>query len=419
MKRALISQTLHEWKENIWLIIELLIVAVIIWGLTLFVVNSYDFSHRPKAFDITGVFAGNIEIRTSPEEGGVDFGEETQATNAADLQALLDDFSRLPMVEAAGLGANALPYQFNYWGSGLTFKEWGDSIQIPVNVRNMTPGMARVLQLKSETGMTPDALADVLKNDSYLYSRSLNYDMQRSDFMTFTRLTPGGYLEGRRIGALIPPFVRNEYELFTDGTLIKPYQENTLDIIELQDFAVRVKPGMEKDFADFIAAHQEFLSRRNVTVHNLHPLTMSREMTTWNARNQQRVYIAGGLLLLFIVFIGLLGTFWSRVHVRTPEIAVRKVFGASNTDIFRRLLSEAMLLLSVSVLLAAAIVVPLLPKLSASLFRSQTYLPGWQWLMVLSTIITLLLMAMMIVVGVAIPAYRAMHIQPALALKEE
>jgi ABC-type antimicrobial peptide transport system permease subunit len=71
------------------------------------------------------------------------------------------------------------------------------------------------------------------------------------------------------------------------------------------------------------------------------------------------------------------------------------------------------------VLLAAAIVVPLLPKLSASLFRSQTYLPGWQWLMVLSTIITLLLMAMMIVVGVAIPAYRAMHIQPALALKEE
>ncbi len=70
MKRALISQTLHEWKENIWLIIELLIVAVIIWGLTLFVVNSYDFSHRPKAFDITGVFAGNIEIRTSPEEGG-------------------------------------------------------------------------------------------------------------------------------------------------------------------------------------------------------------------------------------------------------------------------------------------------------------------------------------------------------------
>lgn len=55
MKRNLLTQIKNEWRDNLWLVIELAIVAVAIWALSF---TLYD-TLRPK-FDDKGYDIDNV-----------------------------------------------------------------------------------------------------------------------------------------------------------------------------------------------------------------------------------------------------------------------------------------------------------------------------------------------------------------------
>jgi putative ABC transport system permease protein len=115
------------------------------------------------------------------------------------------------------------------------------------------------------------------------------------------------------------------------------------------------------------------------------------------------------------VFLGFLGSFWFRTQQRVPEIALRKVNGATQWQIFSRLISEGFLML----LIAAVIFTPIyfsvifssIPDIIMK-FDSQT--PNF-----IAYFVTLLILAVMIVAGIWFPARKAMKVEPANALKEQ
>ena len=132
--------------------------------------------------------------------------------------------------------------------------------------------------------------------------------------------------------------------------------------------------------------------------------------------NKERNYYAGMGFLLLNIFLGLLGTFWFRTQQRVSEIAIRKVNGATSTDIFRRLISEGLLLL------VGATIPATLIDIGLSWYGyNQWFDDGYMgWVRTPATIlISFALMALMIVLGILIPARRAMKIKPAVALKDE
>lgn len=125
-----------------------------------------------------------------------------------------------------------------------------------------------------------------------------------------------------------------------------------------------------------------------------------------------RLLIGISVFFLLTIFLGLLGSFWFRVQQRTSEIAIRKTFGASNRDLFRRIMAEGMLLLIGGIIIASACIWSMEGRIAEK--------TGWTWHLFLTVeAITAVVMAIGIILSLWYPAWRAMKIEPAIAVKEE
>ena len=120
--------------------------------------------------------------------------------------------------------------------------------------------------------------------------------------------------------------------------------------------------------------------------------------------------------MLLNIFLGLLGTFWFRTQQRRSEIALHKAHGATDRAIFSRLLSEGLLLLAV-VTPIALVIDWNLAHMELNSWRNNTTLE-WDRLL-LCAAISFVLIALMIAIGIGIPARKAMKVQPAEALHDD
>ena len=122
------------------------------------------------------------------------------------------------------------------------------------------------------------------------------------------------------------------------------------------------------------------------------------------------------VFLLVNIFLGLLGTFWFRTQQRKSEIALHKAHGATNGMVFTRLLSEGWLLLLIITPIALIIDFNL-AHAELNSWRNGTTLE-WDRLLICGGI-SFALMALMIAIGIGIPARKGMKIHPAEALHNE
>ena len=346
--------------------IELLIVAVVIWTLSLFIIRTIRNYNYPRGFDEEGVYYADV---LHSDTDGNDWlkrfrsgecSEEEIDRHLQDQKALLEQIRALSMVESAAFGGNAMPYNYNFYGNDIQLiSNKNDTIQVFCNERFMTPECAKVLRLHSVNGLTTDQLADVLRNNQLIVGQSamtindgLNLKEQAGRPVISSR-----YENDFTIGAVIDGIQRNRYEIFIPATVIYPVTEGSAEILWHNTLLLRLRPGTEKEFERTIEENPALLRYRDAYIDSMQSLASDGVARHWRSDVRQRTIIAGVLLLLFIVFLGLLGTFWFRVYVRTSEIAVRKSFGATDADILRRFLSEAMLLLSTAFIPAVAIVI--------------------------------------------------------------
>ena len=307
MKRALFSQIKNEWKENLWLVIELLIVALVIWGLAVFVIRTIRDVNYPKGFDETGVYYGNMQIFDADGNQIYGFGygdtsEEQMAEGIASKQALLDRIRRMPMVEYAAYGNNALPYNYTFIGNGLEDIVDGDTVTYTVNLRRMTPDGAKVLGLYSPDGKDAGDLAAVLERGEALLGYSPMTELASIDLEHFVGHEPLTETFYPRIGATFQGIRRTQYEIQMPATMVIPMSENSVDILNGNNLMLKVKPGMERDFELALEKDPSILSYKNVHLDGVHPLLDDKLRLQWNYDVSQRTYFAGALLLLFIVF---------------------------------------------------------------------------------------------------------------------
>jgi putative ABC transport system permease protein len=122
------------------------------------------------------------------------------------------------------------------------------------------------------------------------------------------------------------------------------------------------------------------------------------------------------VFLLVAVFLGFLGSFWFRTQQRVPEIALRKVNGATQWQIFRRLISEGLIMLLISTIIFTPIYFYLVNVVGASI---ENFIFDNNSVNFVAYVITLLILAAMIIAGIWFPARKAMKVEPANALKEQ
>ena len=333
-----------------------------------------------------------------------------------DVKELIKRLNLRPDVEAAGMGQNSHPYNMSM--SGITVQIDSMLNDGYIYRRYVTPDFIRVFRYQGARGETPEQLAEMLEentflasDDVFLYShdKKLTEYVGRNDFHLF-----GDTAKNYKLAASLVPIRFDDFaEPCNSRSMIA-----LLDWIDSYlELCLRVYPDQDVDFIEKILQDSEKQYRiGNVYISGINSFKDIRRTFQQGKMNSLRDYLFGIAFLLLNVFIGLLGTFWFRTQCRRGEIALMKSLGATKSDIFIRQISEALLLLCFSTI-PAVIIDFNIANAELIEFYNQTTLEAGRF--IITVCISFALIALMMLIGIWIPARRAMKIQPAEALHNE
>lgn len=416
MNKKLFTQIKNEWLTNLWLGIELLLVSVVMWWVidNLYCIGAVYF--EPHGFNTDHCYL--IEMGKLSDKSP-DYVPRTNNEQSEDIHELANRLRHRPEIEAVSLSINSYPY--NGSNSTITMQLEGDTLEASnwIIRRVVDPDFVKVFRYEGANGETPEQLAEILRRAEIIVSDNLFTS-------TYKRPMPMTDYVGRRIhlnndttrsyplGASIKVVRYGDFQSANNSRSLM-FGHSSWD--NDSELCVRVRADQDVDFIERLKADSENQFRiGNIYISNIRSFKDLRRNFQQYQYNGVRDAITTMVFLLVNIFLGLLGTFWFRTQQRRCEIALHKAHGATNPMVFTRLLSEGWLLLLVITPLALLIDFNIAyAELNA--WHNGTTLE-WNRLL-LCALISFTLIALMILVGVAIPARKAMKVQPAEALHDE
>ena len=176
MKRNLLNQMKKEWRDNVWLVIELAVVCLAIWGLSVIVYVQGKGLLAPRGFNPENVYSISLKTVSSGSPNYIDLGENADAAYRSDFLELLRRLRENPNVEAVATHWGAIPYNYNYDGRQLALIDGQDSILYFGNTRYGSPDIVNVLQLNSLTGKSRKDLYEMLQRGELLIWNNPTYE---------------------------------------------------------------------------------------------------------------------------------------------------------------------------------------------------------------------------------------------------
>lgn len=412
MTKKLLVQIKNEWRNNLWLALELLVVSVVMWFVVDYLYTRTATYLEPRGFDISHCYL--VEMGKLTDKSPDYIPGQTDEQEAADILELVDRLRHRPEIEAVSLSQNSYPYN----GSNSTDQVRYDTlVSGGWTIRRMvTPDFVRVFRYRGARGETSEQLAEMLERGEFLASNNLylKYDRPMTEFIGKRFQLFGDTTQTYRLGAALQNVRYSDYwQAYNSYTFL--YKLNWYD--SEQELCLRVRADRDHDFIRRLKADSEKQFRiGNIFISEVRSFKDIRRnfQQSWN--NDLRNYIMGMGFLLLNIFLGLLGTFWFRTQQRRSEIALHKAHGASDMDIFTRLMSEGLLLLLL-VTPVALIVDYNLANMELNSWRNDTTLEWGRLLLCAAA--SFVLIGLMITIGIGIPARKAMKIQPAEALHDE
>ena len=419
MEKKLFTQLRNEWRSNLWLALELLVVSVVLWYVTDLLYVRIATYLEPRGFDTEHCYLVKMEVLTDKQADYQPYNETHKLCD--EVRELVDRLRHRPEVEAVSLSQNSYPYNGSNSGADVTY----DTLQSPRYViqRMVTPDFVRVFRYQGTCGETPDQLAAILEKGELLASDNLyeqRYGIRLTSLVGKDGFVLGGDTTHRvRLGAALQNVRYHDYEQgFESNSMV--FNLNWLSEDRINDdneLCIRVKEGEDRNFIENLKADSEKLYRvGNLYISDVRSFQELRRNFQQIYSNELRNYLFGMGFLLLNIFLGLLGTFWFRTQQRRKEIALHKALGATDGAVFRRLLVEGFLLLAVITPLALGLDT-LLAYFELNSWRNGTTLEVDRLLC--CALGSALLIALMMAIGIGIPARKAMNIQPAVALHDE
>ena len=412
MTKKLLTQIKNEWLSNLWFALELLVVSVVMWYVVDYLYTRAATYLEPRGFNIEHCYL--IELGELTPKSPDYTPDKSRDDTHADIAELVERLRRRPEVEAVSLSQNSYPYN----GSNSSGEVRYDTLQSPGwTIRRMvTPDFVRVFRYQGTRGETPEQLAEMLERGEFLASDNLyrKYDRKLTEFVGKRFQLFGDTTKTYQLGAALQNVRYHDYDQARSSYCFLAKQSFYYVGLEL---CVRVREGQDNNFITKLKEDSESQFRiGNLFISEIRSFHDIRRNFQQAWTNDIRNYVMGMGFLLLNIFLGLLGTFWFRTQQRRSEIALHKAHGATDGAIFRRLLSEGLLLLAV-VTPIALVIDWNLAHLELNSWRNGTTLE-WDRLLLCAGI-SFVLMALMIAIGIGIPARKAMKVQPAEALHDE
>ena len=413
MNKKLFTQIMNEWRSNTWLAIELLIVSIVMWYITDNLYCTTATYLEPRGFDISHCYLIQMGKLNEKSPDYITYQDEDLKK---DVLELLNRIQHRPDVEAASLSQSAYPYNGSNGTTSMQLP--GDSISIGgwLIRRFVTPDFLRVFRYEGANGETPEQLAQMLEEGKFLAAENLYSKVNRklTDYVGQRFYLHGDTTQTHVLGAALKTV---RYDDFQQARFSYSMVDKLEWFDENMELCIRVRPEHDQDFIARLKADSESQYRiGNIFISDIRSFKDIRRSFQQYQSNEIRNHTTGMAFLLVNIFLGLLGTFWFRTQQRKSEIALHKVHGATNPMVFTRLLSEGWLLL--------LIITPLALFIDFNIAHAElnSWLNGttleWDRLLICAGI-SFALIALMIAIGIGIPAKKAMKIDPAEALHNE
>lgn len=422
MKRKLLKQISNEWRSNLWLTVELLIVSVVMWYITDALYTKISILNEPKGFDTEHCY--HINYAELTEKSSEYISNRSDEEYSSDMRTFVDRLEQRPEIECVAMGNNAYIYNGSNGAMDISHYTENDTIVSKLLYRRVSSDFPKVFRIHGANGETPEQLSELLKepNTILLSDNAFEHDY---GIETLKEYIGKEFIDNNYKN--VPLVLRASYipirytefssaeDLYRGRSMMRSMPQGNERYYN--EIVVRVRENMDKDFIENLMNDADKHFRiGNLYIASVQSFDDKRAVYIKSDVMEMRKYFTGVAFLALNIFLGLLGTFWFRTQQRTSEIAIRKANGAHSGSIFRRLIGEGELLLLIVTPLAA-IIDYLLVHFELNTYYHYTYFDPTRFLACI--LISWAFLALIILLGISIPANRAMKIAPAIALKDE
>ncbi len=415
---------LNEWRTNVWLALEFLVVSVVLWYICDYFYASMRTYFAPLGFEYDHCYELTMyDIpESSPEYRPEYAGDSAQAEARYEI---LRRLKQMPEIEAAAYSNNARPFN----GSNSGFTMGYDSVSGNGLRRFVTPDFPIIYRYRGVNGESPEELARQLEEGKVLLSDnffsassrdprpSVNELKATGKKFQLTEYTVDGEHPEASVGSAMVPARYDQFNTWSSFMMMDPCRDgfhSRKAIMYHNELTVRVRPEQDHDIAaKLMAAAPDYLHVGNNLLTNVSSLDDIRRNFQRSTTTQLRNYSVGMGFMMINIFLGLLGTFWFRTQQRVNEIAIRRVNGATRSGIFGRLIGEGVLLLALVTPLAVAADC-MLTHYDICAYYGAHHSTALRIAVCAGT--SFVLMALMVIAGIWFPARRAMRIESAQAL---
>lgn len=410
MKRILLRQMLNEWRANVWLIIELLIVLIVLQFIFSSLYSLYVAHGSNEGYDLNNIYISELGVLQEGDEGYQPY--DSVHSPLTDFKILSSKLRENPYIEiVAPASVFSLPYQYNYFGTSLRIdKPDGTNQELNVNYRYMSPELFLAYRIHGLDGETPQQLASILAKDELIISDH-KMDMDSIDPRIFLHKyvsVSSDTLRTYHIGAIAHGLRRADYEPLSNSVCYKLLPDN-----QISHIIFRVKPEAGSKFEASLKSSD--MTAGNVYIKEPVSVEVYKDTAHLEINRIIRDFTLFAIFLLIVIFLGFLGTFWFRTQQRAGEIAIRKINGATNRNIYIRLFSEGLILLAIATLLSLPVTYWLV---KINLPDTLELIYTWPDTVIAGLIFTIIVLALIIIAGIYAPAHGATKIEPAEAVKD-
>lgn len=419
--KAIWNQIWNQRRANAWIWAELMVVNVLLWYAIDLIYNYEGAAWQPKGYDTEGVFT--LKLSHKPLDVVAD---DVNQNAGEDFTYLYNAIKEYPGVEAVSNYNGSTHYTNNVMFEG--YASHTDSLHtVRCKLSRIRPDYLDVFRLKPIAGQMDaekwsfkEVPIPVLVSKEFadsLFGTSGPDAVGKTFFNPYflNRPNPAARISNYKVMAVLPSIKLDEYQRYEPFIF---WPTSTPYPLIWEEMVIRVHPDHVAGFEErFRKDMQGTLERGMFYLDYILSYVDKKEaydieQGTVNYLNTAYAVIA---FFLFNVFLSILGTFWFRTHKRRSEIALRMAMGCSRQGVLKHYLTEGWLLLLVAAIPALIVC-----------FNIQKGDLTVHTLMDVSSerffgcfLVAVGVLALIVALGIWLPARKAMKINPAEALHGE
>lgn len=411
-----------QFRSNLWILTELFVTFVVVWLMVDYFICQAVLTHEPVGFETDRVYSAQLSITSPDAESFIKY-DEGSPEPLRNFQHIIDRLSAQPEVEAVAYADLSMPYTNSSYTSSFQrdTTEW-----FQCRGYRVSPGYFRVFHITDANTGDTENLEQKLTQDGWIIGENLAEAIYGRRNVVGEALYYGADTLKSNIIAVSESIRNDEYNtrypwgyfdyLDLNTSISQSFTESDLGSLQI---AFRIHPNVNSSgFADrFFQRTKSELQAGNFQVSSIIPYDDIRRdfLRNHNAANTARLVSTVGGFLLANIFLAIIGTFWFRISRRRSELGLRMALGSSRGGIFRFCFLEGLILLT----LAAVPAILVCANLLYGDIVSTEVMPQSLTRFLTDVLISWLVLALTILLGIAYPAWQAATLRPADALHEE